>query len=137
MASKVGTKGQIVIAKEIRDELGIEPGWTAFQQVVDGHVEVYFLPPKHTRSLYGILATKSGVRIPVTEDDMHDAIEFAMTLHVFEDQFMDRFPDASDDEIEAFVHQLRSDILADPERRDEVLERARTFLRAHPIAVGQ
>ena len=32
---KVGSKGQVVIAKEIRDELGIQPGWLALQRVVD------------------------------------------------------------------------------------------------------
>ena len=53
---KVGTKGQVVISKEIRDELGIKPGWLAFQRVVDGHVELHFLPPEHNNSLKGILA---------------------------------------------------------------------------------
>jgi AbrB family looped-hinge helix DNA binding protein len=52
----VGAKGQVVIAKEIRDELGIGPGWMTFQQVVDGHVEIYFVPPEHDRSLKGTLA---------------------------------------------------------------------------------
>lgn len=56
MASKVGQKGQIVIEKEIRDRLGILPGWTAFQLLIDDHVEVYFLPPEHNHSLAGILA---------------------------------------------------------------------------------
>ena len=55
MASKVGTKGQIVIEKEIRDRLGIEPGSLAIQEVVDGHLEIHFLPPPHNRSLRGIL----------------------------------------------------------------------------------
>lgn len=55
MPSKVGTKGQIVIEKEIRDRLGIEPGTIAIQQVVDGHLEVYFVPPPHNRSLRGML----------------------------------------------------------------------------------
>lgn len=55
MANKVGTKGQIVIEKEIRDSLGIESGWIAIQQLVDDHVEVYFIPPEHGRSLRGSL----------------------------------------------------------------------------------
>ena len=42
MANKVGTKGQIVIDKRIRDSLGIEPGWIALQTLVDDHVEIYF-----------------------------------------------------------------------------------------------
>lgn len=56
MSSKVGTKGQIVISKEIRDQLGLEPGWMAIQRVVDGHLEVHFVPPEHNRSLLGILS---------------------------------------------------------------------------------
>jgi AbrB family looped-hinge helix DNA binding protein len=56
LAHKVGPKGQIVIAKEIREKLGIEPGWLALQRLVDNHVEVYFVPPEHNRSLKGSLA---------------------------------------------------------------------------------
>ena len=55
MANVVGAKGQVVINKEIRRKLGIEPGWLALQRIVDDHVEVYFLPPEHNRSLAGIL----------------------------------------------------------------------------------
>lgn len=52
----VGQKGQVVIAKEIRERLGVGPGWVALQRLVDDHVEVYFVPPEHTRSLKGCLA---------------------------------------------------------------------------------
>ena len=55
MANVVGTKGQVVINKEIRQRLGIEPGWLALQRIVDDRVEIYFLPPEHNRSLKGIL----------------------------------------------------------------------------------
>ncbi len=55
MPNKVGAKGQIVIEKEIRDQLGVEPGSVAIQRIVDGHVEIHFLPPPHNRSLYGSL----------------------------------------------------------------------------------
>ena len=41
----------MVINKEIRKKLGIEPGWLALQRIVDDHVEIYFLPPEHNRSL--------------------------------------------------------------------------------------
>ena len=47
--------GQVVIAKEIRDRLGIAPGWVALQRVVDDHVELYFLPPERRESLKGTL----------------------------------------------------------------------------------
>ncbi len=56
MVNVVGTKGQIVISKEIRDRLGIEPGWLALQRVVHEHLEVYFVPPEHRKSLKGSLA---------------------------------------------------------------------------------
>lgn len=53
---KVGTKGQVVIDKSIRDELGIEPGFVAVQRRVGDHVEIRFYPAEHERSLRGVLA---------------------------------------------------------------------------------
>jgi len=62
MAYVVGTKGQIVIDKEIRDLLCVEPGWLALQRLVDDHVEMYFIPPEHKKSLKGSLAEHIKVR---------------------------------------------------------------------------
>jgi len=56
LVHKVGPKGQVVISKEIRDRLGVKPGWLVLQRLVDDHVEVYFVPPEHSRSLKGSLA---------------------------------------------------------------------------------
>lgn len=56
MAHVVGPKGQVVIAKEIRGRLGVGPGWVALQRLVGDHVEVYFIPPQHRKSLKGSLA---------------------------------------------------------------------------------
>ena len=56
MAHVVGQKGEVVIAKEIRDSLGIAPGWMALQRIVDDHVEIRFFPPDHGESLKGTLA---------------------------------------------------------------------------------
>ena len=56
MSRRVGTKGQVVIEKEIRDRLGIQPGWLALQLLADDHVKIYFVPPPHNRSLRGVLA---------------------------------------------------------------------------------
>lgn len=137
MASKVGTKGQIVIAKEIRDELGIEPGWTAFQQVVDGHVEVYFLPPKHNRSLGGVLAPYIKRSMPASEEGMRQARELARTLQAFEDAFMDHYPDASDDEIDRFVSRLRDELLEHPEAEREIRDRARAKVRGHAAVASK
>jgi bifunctional DNA-binding transcriptional regulator/antitoxin component of YhaV-PrlF toxin-antitoxin module len=53
--AKVGERGQITIDKSIRDQLCIRPSDIAVQEVVDGHLVVYFIPTPHRRSLYGIL----------------------------------------------------------------------------------
>ncbi len=57
MAHVVGEKGQVVIAHEIREKLGIRRGWRTVQRLVDDHVEIHFLPPPHDRSLRGGLKT--------------------------------------------------------------------------------
>lgn len=56
MAYLVGQKGQVVIAKEIRDHLGIKPGWIAVQLLVGDRVEIRFFPAEHRRSIMGSLA---------------------------------------------------------------------------------
>ena len=63
----VGSKGQVVIAKDIRDRLAIEPGWSALQRIVGDHVEVYFVPPEHRRSLRGSLAGHIKAHVPVID----------------------------------------------------------------------
>lgn len=64
MATKVGPKGQVVISKRIRDELGIEPGFVAIQRRVGDHVEIRFYPPEHDRSLRGVLEGSIRRRVP-------------------------------------------------------------------------
>lgn len=73
MANIVGTKGQVVIAKHIRDQLGIGPGWVAIQRAVDDHVEIVFLPPEHRESLKGSLAPHIKASVP--PDEWHRARE--------------------------------------------------------------
>lgn len=68
MSYRVGAKGQVVIAKEIRDQLGVRPGWVTVQDVVDGHVELYFVPPEHRRSLAGVLRPYIKRSLPNEED---------------------------------------------------------------------
>ena len=67
MNYKVGLKGQVVIAKEIREQLGVQPGWGTVQEVVDDHVEVYFLQPEHRRSLLGVLRPYLQRSLPTEE----------------------------------------------------------------------
>lgn len=67
MAYKVGEKGQVVIEKGIRDRLGVKPGWRAVQRLADDHVEIYFLPPEHNRSLGGSLRDHIKRRAPSVE----------------------------------------------------------------------
>ncbi len=52
---RVGERGQITIDKAIRERLGVKPKDIAVQEVVDGHVVIYFIPAPHRRSLYGAL----------------------------------------------------------------------------------
>ena len=68
MATKVGTKGQVVIEKRLRDELGIEPGFVAVQRLVDDGVEIRFYPAEHSRSLRGALAD-AVTRRPADDED--------------------------------------------------------------------
>lgn len=75
MAHIVGTKGQVVIEKGFRDRLGVGPGWLAVQRLVDDHIELYFAPPAHDRSLKGSLAEYTDVHVPPgqTWDEARDA----------------------------------------------------------------
>jgi len=76
MSSLVGTKGQVTIEKAIRDALGVQPGWRAVQRLEGGRVVIEFLPPKHNRSLAGILTDKTTVSFPTIEA-LEEAIDQA------------------------------------------------------------
>jgi len=67
MLNKVGLKGQVVIEKELRNRLGVEPGWLALQYLSGDHIEVYFVPPKHRRSLKGSLSGHTKVSVSPKE----------------------------------------------------------------------
>ena len=81
--NKVGTKGQVVIEKEIRDRLGIGPGWIALQRLVDNHVEIQFVGPEHNRSLMGSL--KKYAKFAIDPDaDWNQIREYAWSEAVKE-----------------------------------------------------
>ncbi len=82
MRYTVGTKGQVVIDKEIRDALGIAPGWIASQRLAGDRVEIRFFPPEHNRSLLGILS--KYVKRPVPQEDWNEVREKAWEEHVRE-----------------------------------------------------
>jgi len=73
MASQVTTRGQITIERAARDALAVKPGMTAVQIIVDDHLEVYFIPAPHRRSLFGVLKPKD----PVAETDWTEIRERA------------------------------------------------------------
>ena len=73
IATSVGRKGQITIEREIREALGIAAGWRAVQRVDDGSLVIRFLPPKHRRSLAGVLREATSVRAALGAE-LHRAI---------------------------------------------------------------
>jgi hypothetical protein len=75
MGYVVGPKDRMVIAKEICDRLGVEPGWIVLQRLADDHLEVYFVPPEPCRSLKGSLAPY--VTTQVSAEEWGDARERA------------------------------------------------------------
>ena len=83
MANKVGPKGQIVIEKAIREQLGIEQGYMAVQTVVGDHVEIRFYPAEHNRSLLGILA-RPGQPV-LSDEELSEARERAWMQVASED----------------------------------------------------
>jgi antitoxin PrlF len=68
MSTIVGTKGQVTIEKEIREALGVRPGWRAIQRRVGNQVMISFRPPKHRESLFGILHDPQGPRLETSEE---------------------------------------------------------------------
>ena len=74
MSTVVGQKGQVTIEQPIREALGIGAGWRAVQRVENGEVVMRFLPPKHRRSLAGILSDATTVRF-TTDEELEEAID--------------------------------------------------------------
>lgn len=74
MRNRVNDRGQITIERELREQLGVEPGMVAHQRIVDGHLEIVFLPPRHSESLYGALRHAFPHGAPVGQEEIEEAV---------------------------------------------------------------
>lgn len=66
----VGERFQVVIERDARRELGVQPGDRAVETVENGRLVITFLAPRHRRSLLGRLAGKGRVQDPSVERDL-------------------------------------------------------------------
>jgi hypothetical protein len=66
-----------MIAREIRDALGIVPGSLVLQRRVGDTVELRFLPPEHSRSLHGILAQYVTTTLSETDERVAEETAWA------------------------------------------------------------
>jgi bifunctional DNA-binding transcriptional regulator/antitoxin component of YhaV-PrlF toxin-antitoxin module len=78
MTSRVSERGQITIDQSVRQQLGVEPGMIAYQRVVNGRLEVIFLPAPHRRSLYGALHRPGEEAKVLTREDIGEAVREAI-----------------------------------------------------------
>ena len=85
MTYKVGGKGEVVIRKELRDQLGIEPGWIALQRLVNNSIEIQFFPPEHDKSLAGSLAEYVNEDNAFDDKDWHKIKENAWAKAIEEE----------------------------------------------------
>ena len=72
--TQIGPKGQMVVEKELRDKLGIGPGWHAVQEVRGNELVGRFEPPLHCRSLAGIFSAYADRVAPPTDGEMDDTV---------------------------------------------------------------
>jgi len=73
---KTSSKGQIVIPKEIRDQLGINPGRRVLVRVVGQHAELVPMPEEPVKALRGMLRADTSLAAELLaerkEDDVID-----------------------------------------------------------------
>jgi len=72
--SKVSDRWQITIDRKARKQLGVKPGMIPYQRVVDGHLEVIFLPGPHNESLFGVFPAAGKQRPPITNREIEEAV---------------------------------------------------------------
>ena len=74
MVSRVSERGQITIDRAARKQLGVQPGMIAHQRVVNGRLEVVFLPAPHRRSLYGVFYREGEPPRLTTPEEVEEAV---------------------------------------------------------------
>jgi bifunctional DNA-binding transcriptional regulator/antitoxin component of YhaV-PrlF toxin-antitoxin module len=57
----IGPRGQVLLSREVREKLNIEPGTRAIQMVVGDHVELHFVRPKKVPSTHSFLLQHKDV----------------------------------------------------------------------------
>jgi AbrB family looped-hinge helix DNA binding protein len=83
MANVVGERFQITIDKQVREELGVQPGDRAIEQVEDGRLVVTFMPKPHRKSFLGVL--KRPGDMPITDwEALKDRAWAARTAEIME-----------------------------------------------------
>lgn len=65
----VGERYQVVIERDARRELGVQPGDRAVETIENGRLVITFLPARHRRSMRGILAGPGPAADAVAERD--------------------------------------------------------------------
>ena len=79
---QVNRRGQITLDPDVRRELGITPGMISRQRVVDGHLEIVFVPGPHRQSRFGALAEYRRDPGVSTGAALEDAVQEAVAAEV-------------------------------------------------------
>ncbi|MFI5267793.1 MAG: AbrB family transcriptional regulator [Chloroflexota bacterium] len=70
-----------MLRKDIRERLGVQPGWGTVQELVEDHVELYFVPPEHRQSLLGVLRPYLQRSFPTEEELDQAKVEAWVATH--------------------------------------------------------
>ena len=80
---EVGQKGEIVIGEELREKLGIGPGWRAYQYLEEDHLIIYFHPPDDGKPLAGRLSKNLQKKV-ASGKEWDEAREYAWKVRAEE-----------------------------------------------------
>lgn len=74
MVTRVSGRGTITVDRELRRQLGVQPGMIAHQRVVGDRLEVVFLPDPHSRSLFGVFQDRSEPPLVTDGEQLEEAV---------------------------------------------------------------